>query len=370
MKERLLGLISYDPQRKPAALYRFIEAMSQAGRFDQADHQPSPTLRQVTNAVKRLRSSTLGHVSTDQALRQELTKWLQPGGVADASEGHPFVFGVPLFTDGFPQVGDGSDLDPLRIEWDEASKDIYRMHTAFDRVYLDFLARSFKAKWNGMSQGVRKFRLKFFGWWMPPTMMANVPLNDTSCRFWKWQVYHTALGAATTKNHNEQFNAEIKRALGHQRLRMVHLVQVLLRLLRSESDKAIPFWTTPRVGERLLQHFKHLQRPNALDVNEAIEDGPNIWNYITRHVQRLEYNDQPTNGCRVKLTNVQCNCGYWYQSGIFFHLLAVAFKFGRRLPAFGEDAPSVVAAVVVKFVVVVVVPALAQSSLLTSFIKM
>ncbi|ETV63571.1 hypothetical protein H257_19502, partial [Aphanomyces astaci] len=151
---------SDDPQRKPAALYRFIE---------------------------RLRSTTLGHVNTDQALqalRQEWTKWLQPGGVADASEGRHQP--TNCFKSEMAQIWTRCELRYRSVVTEHPNIRVM--------VHMD-----------------TTFNLNKSGY-----PLFVVGYSDFGGSF---------------------------HALGHQRLGMMYLVQILLRLLCSESDKAIPFWT-------------------------------------------------------------------------------------------------------------------------------
>ncbi|ETV77364.1 hypothetical protein H257_08801 [Aphanomyces astaci] len=115
MKTRIEQLLVDNPLRKTATLHRLIVNESSEGRFGDPLDFPCPSSSQVAGVMKLMKAKLFGHVDTDEAVLKELKTRMVPGVIGEPSAKQAFAFGLAYVNDE-PVVGDGSDLDPLRID--------------------------------------------------------------------------------------------------------------------------------------------------------------------------------------------------------------------------------------------------------------
>ena len=84
-------------------------------------------------------------------------------------------------------------------------KDLYAMHYCRNHLQFMDVEADVIARWQSMGAGnspIGRFRAHFCRQWLSPS------------RFWRWQVYHTPTGMATSNNPLEQYHSPLKRLLG------------------------------------------------------------------------------------------------------------------------------------------------------------
>ena len=95
---------------------------------------------------------------------------------------------------------------------------IMQMHLSKNLHSFEETKRKVLEEWNG-TEGVRDFAKYFNEQWLQG-------------RYWRWQIFHTPFGYATTNNPCETFNAKIKKFTQRSRFHMRKLLQRLMALLR------------------------------------------------------------------------------------------------------------------------------------------
>ena len=104
MKCALREWIIDQPSRKPKELSQRLNAACQNGQFGNV---AMPSLHQVQNAVKYMRVKEFQHLSTVDAVENEILNWTNNGEPELRDSDEPFTFGVATAADGRPILGDG-----------------------------------------------------------------------------------------------------------------------------------------------------------------------------------------------------------------------------------------------------------------------
>ena len=115
-------------------------------------------------------------------------------------------------------------------------EEIYELH--FSRNMDDFRNQvlHLKRKWNGrrISDDIKRFGEYFFQQWLPPMSYLNGETLQTNI-FWRWQVFHSPTGYATTNNPCETLNRILKRFTARKKLPMLELLNSLHDYCRTNS---------------------------------------------------------------------------------------------------------------------------------------
>lgn len=212
-----------------------------------------------------------------------------------------------------------------------------RSHEEFQDTLISVLAR-----WTQMSvedPAMTNFKKHFQREWLYPPS-----------RFWRWQVYHTGQGVATTNNPLEQYHGPLKKSLG---LTLNTSVLGLLQAMEKGMTLCVgaenfQFVTVCEVSKRMRQRYNGLKILGLLQAvrepgnenpcfrikQETYDDAlarfrstsndqaaPTLIKMGDRMKHRHECLNQPDLGWRVNTIRRDCGCDQWFKHGICVHVI-------------------------------------------------
>jgi MULE transposase domain len=225
---------------------------------------------------------------------------------------------------------------------DQVWSDVYAMH--FCRTHEEFedTRNTVLARWHLLAltdQAMSRFVIHFEREWLHP-----------GSRFWRWQVYHTPRGVATTNNPVEQYHGPLKRSLGlNQHTTVYGLVEAMERGMSLCTDsERFDFVKECEVSQRMNLRYKKLKSLGMLGATREPGNGNPCFRIrqltfsegITRFEQagnlaataelvkmgekfkhKHECLNQPQAGWLVNTDRRDCACDLWFKHGVCVHVI-------------------------------------------------
>lgn len=220
--------------------------------------------------------------------------------------------------------------------------DLYAMH--YCRSHDQFLdtRESVLVRWNEMGTQDPAMRLFYDHfqreWTFPPS------------RFWRWQVFHTGKGVATTNNPLEQYHGWIKKSLKlNKNTTVFGLLQAMERgmglYIRSDrSDFVNVCEVSPRMKRRYEKlkllgmfqaereegdetHFYRIRQEGYEEALARFRDSGMVESVeaLTRLGNKIKHRhecfNQPAQGWLVHTTRRSCDCNQWFKHGVCVHVI-------------------------------------------------